>query len=141
MQQVIYDSMTGNTRKLAEAIANELGVKAVDVKAATLAPGDGVLFLGSGCYGGKPGNNMVKFIGANDLRGRRVALFSTSGGGLGMELKAMEEALKGKGATVIGSYQCKGKVLMTLNLFNWGHPDAAEVAAARKFAREMAGLK
>lgn len=141
MQQVIYESMTGNTRKLAAAMAGELGVKAADAKSATLEPGDGVLFLGSGCYGGTPGKSIVKFIEGNDFRGRRVALFGTSGGGLGMETKAMEEALKGKGAGVIGSFYCKGKVLLALNLINIGHPNAADLGAARKFARRMASLQ
>lgn len=141
MIQILYDSMSGNTRKLADAMAEELGVKAADAKSATLEQGDGVLFLGSGCYGGVPGKNMVKFIETHDFRGKRVALFGTSGGGTGMETKAMEKALRGKGASVLGSFNCKGKVLPALNLINLGRPDAADLAAARKFAKEMAGLK
>lgn len=133
--QIIYDSMGGNTRKLADAMAEELGTKAVAVKSASVDPGAEVLFLGSGCYAGKPGKNMLKFIEAHDFRGRRVALFGTSGGGKGLEVKAMEESLKGKGATVVGGYYCYGQSLM----FNRGHPDAAEIGAARKFAGEMAG--
>jgi flavodoxin len=136
MPQVLYYSRGGNTRKVAAAIAGELGVKAADVKDATLAPGTDVIFLGSGCYGGKPGTDLLKFIEANDFRGRQVALFGTSGGGIGNEVKAMAEALKGKGASVRGSYYCKGRFLV----FSMGHPAAAEIDAARKFAREMAKL-
>jgi flavodoxin I len=139
MQQVIYDSMTGNTRKLAEAMAGEMGVKAVDAKAASIDRDPGVLFLGSGCYGGKPGKNMEKFIETNDLTGRKVALFGTSGGGLGMEVKSMEEALKRKGAIVLGSYYCRGKVMPALYLINMSRPNAADIDSARKFAREMSG--
>ncbi|RXE56253.1 flavodoxin [Methanoculleus taiwanensis] len=138
MHQVLYDSRGGNTKKVADAIAGELGVTAVDVKAASLGPGDGVLFLGSGCYGGKPGEAMVKFIEANDLRGRRVALFGTSGGGAGNEVKGMEAAVKGKGAEVIGRYFCKGQMAL---FFSRGHPNPADIDAARTFAREMAGLE
>ena len=118
-------------------MAGELGVKATDVRAASVDPGADILFLGSGCYGGKPGKNMMKFIETQDLRGRHVALFGTSGGGGGLEVKAMAEALNGKGAIVIGSYYCAGKFL----LFSRGHPDAADISAARKFAREMSGLQ
>jgi len=138
MPQIIYESISGNTRKLADAMAGELGIKAVDVRAATIDPGAGVLFLGSGCYGREPGKNMSKLIETNKFQGRKVALFGTSGGGLGMEVKAMAEALKGKGAIVIGSYQCLGKVLPALNLINRGHPNNVDIEAARKFAREMA---
>jgi flavodoxin I len=136
MHQVLYDSKGGNTRKVADAIAGELGIAATDIKTASLGPADGVLFLGSGCYGGRPGENMAKFIEANDFRERRVALFGTSGGGAGNEVTAMETAVKEKGAEVIGRYFCRGQMAL---LFSRGHPDPADIDAARKFAREMAG--
>lgn len=135
--QVLFYSRGGNTRKLANAIAEELGVKATGVKAASVDPGAGIIFLGSGCYGGKPGEDMMKFIGANDFSGRKVALFGTSGGGQGKEVQAMEEALKQKGADVLGRYCSKGKFLV---LVSRGHPDKEDLAGARKFARETAKL-
>ena len=138
MHQVIYDSRGGNTRKLAAAMAEALGVKAVDVRAVSLDPGAGILFLGSGCYGGKPGKDMLNFIETHDFRGRPIALFGTSGGGQGLEVEAMAEALKGKGATVKGNYYCGGQFLLFVSR---GHPDAADLDAARKFAREMARLQ
>lgn len=138
MLQIIYDSRGGNTRKLADVMAKELGTKAEDAKTASLSPDSGVLFLGSGCYGGKPGQNIMNLVETHDLRGRRVALFGTSGGGLGNEVKAMAEALKGRGATVVGEYFCGGQFLLFVSR---GHPNAADLDAARKFAREMAGLQ
>jgi flavodoxin len=137
MHQVIYDSRGGNTKKVADAIAQELGVSAMDVKTASLVSDDGVVFLGSGCYGGNPGENMTRFIEANDFRGRRVALFGTSGGGAGKEVEVMEAALKEKGADIMGSYFCKGQMAL---LFSRGHPNPADINAAREFARRMAGL-
>lgn len=134
MHQVLYYSRGGNTRKVADAIAGELGVKAAVVKGATLSPGPGVAFLGSGCYGGKPGADLLKFIEANDFRGRQVAVFGTSGGGTGNEVKVMAEALKGKGASVRGSYYCAGKAWL---LFSRGHPDAKDLEGAKQFARDM----
>jgi flavodoxin len=139
MDQVVYYSMGGNTKKLADAIAEELNVSAESVKTSTLKEGPGIVFLGTGCYGGKPGLGMSRFIDSNNFKGRKVALFGTSGGGLGLELKAIVEALKEKGASVIGSYDCKGKVLLTFNLYNRGHPDTADLEGARKFARAMSG--
>jgi flavodoxin I len=74
---VLVDSRGGNTRKVADAIAGELGITAMDV--ATMPQNDAqLLFLGSGTYGGKPGEAMLKFIGSGTLTGRRVALFGTS---------------------------------------------------------------
>ena len=133
MHQVLYYSKGGHTRKVAEAIAGAVGAKATEVSGASIDPKADVIFLGSGCYGGKPGPDMARFIESTDFRGRAVAVFGTSGGGIGNEAKAMAEALKGKGANVRGSYYCKGKFL----LWSRGHPDAADLEAAGEFAREM----
>ncbi len=137
MVSVIYYSMTGNTKKLASAIADELGVKALNVKDVAAVPQDGILFIGSGSYGSKPGEDMARFIASNDFKGRKVALFGTSGSGNGNEVRAMADALKQKGAAVLGSYHSKGRAFVVVNI---GHPNKGETAAARKFAAEMAKL-
>ena len=64
---------------------------------------------------------------------RQVALFGTSGAGIGDEVKVMEELLKPTGAVIRGGFYCKGRTL----LFNRGHPSGEELAGAREFAREM----
>jgi flavodoxin I len=137
MYQVLYYSIGGNTKKLADAIAKELKASAEDVRISTLNSGAAIVFLGTGCYGGKPGRDISKFIASGDFQGRKVALFGTSGGGTGQEVQVMAGALKGKGANVIGSYHCQGQTFL---LINRGHPNAADIAAARNFAREMSSL-
>lgn len=119
---------------MAKAIASELRVESEEVTGARLDDGEGVLFLGSGCYGGAPGPRMMELIERSDLSGRRVALFGTSGDGKGMALGRMEEALKGKGAIVLGKYSCRGR---TFFLINRGHPDEEDLKGAREFARRM----
>ena len=56
MFEVIYYSMTGNTKKVAEAIAAELDVSAEDVRTKGRLAKDSFLFLGSGRYFPLPGN-------------------------------------------------------------------------------------
>ncbi len=132
---VIVYSRGGNTRKLADAIAEELGVKAVDVKAAT--PGDAkVLFLGSGTYGGRPGNEMMDFINSNNFTGLKVAIFYTSANPHGNQklVDAMTGALKSKGATIQGIFHCPGKFLLFMNR---GRPNKEDLDNAKKFAKEM----
>ena len=133
---VIVFSRGGNTRKIADAIAAELGVPVQDTNA-PLPDGARLVFLGSGTYGGKPGEPMAKFIESGNFSGCRIALFGTSGGPEGAKhmMGEMREALLGKGATVIGDFSCRGKFLFT----NRGHPNDEDLANARKFAREMAG--
>jgi flavodoxin len=137
MSHVLYYSMTGNTKKMALAIAEELGIGATNAKSAPRVPDDGLLFIGSGCYGDRPGEDMAKFIANNDFTGRKVALFGTSGAGAGKEVQAMAEALKQKGAIVLGSYHTKGKAFVVANI---GRPGKEDLEGARNFAREMARL-
>ena len=130
--QVIYFSKTGHTKKVAETIASELGVKAEDVKDAELNE-DALVFLGSGCYGGKPAEIMTKFIEDNNFKSRNVALFGTSASGEGMEVKEMENILNTKEACIKGKFFCKGKFLFT----NRGRPSDEDLDEAKKFAELM----
>ena len=134
MVEVVYCSMTGNTRKVAEAIAAELDVKAENVKAKEWLTKGSFVFLGSGCYASNPGKELQKFIARNDFKGREVALFGTSAGGRGDEVRVMEELLKSKGVLMKGSFYCKGRFFF---FFSRGHPSAEELAKAREFAKEM----
>jgi len=131
---VLVDSRGGNTKKVAEAIAGELGVSVGDIRGPVPA-GTGVLFLGSGVYGGKPGKALARFIDSGDFAGMKVALFATSGAARSAEtmLAKVADELKGKGATVLGTYHCRGKFLFS----NRGHPDKGDLERAGKFAREV----
>ena len=137
MFEVVYYSMCGSTKKIAEAIAGELGVKAEDVKMKKEPTRDSFLFLGSGCYARKPWRKVQDFIARNDFKGRNVALFGVSASGEGDEVTAMEKSLKLKGAIIKGIFYCKGRAFLFLNR---GHPSNEELANARKFASEMKQL-
>jgi flavodoxin I len=131
---VLVDSRGGNTRKVADAIAEELGIKANDVTT-SITDDAKILFLGSGTYGGKPGEAMMKFIGSGNFLERKVAIFGTSGSLAGAQkmIGVMTDILKQKGATILGSYHCRGKTF----LVNWGHPNKEDLDNAKKFAKEM----
>ena len=131
---VLVESRGGNTRKVADAIAEELGTNAGDV-GATPDGGTGILFLGSGTYGGNPGQAMMQFIESTDFTGRKVALFGTSSSVAGSQkmIDVMAGALAAKGAVVLGNFQCRGKFLFT----NRSHPSPEDLENAKKFARDM----
>ncbi len=133
MFDVIYYSRGGNTEKVATAIAAELGVPPQNVKNVKELPKDSLIFLGSGCYGGRPASEMLKFIEKNDLKGRRVALFGTSASGEGKEIDVMEKMLRGKECKVLGKFCCTGKFLFS----NKGHPSEEELDKSRYFAQRM----
>lgn len=130
--QVIYFSRKKNTKKIAEAISEELKVKTENVKNAKLDK-DSFVFLGTGNYGGKPGKKMTDFIKNNNFKNRKVALFGTSGGGEGNEVLEMEKQLKEKNAKIIGKYFCKGQFF----LFSRGKPDKKDITDAKEFAKDM----
>ena len=79
------------------------------------------------------GRGFKKFINGNDFDGRKVALFGTSGGGKGDEVKALEKMTTAKGAKVMGKFYCKGKFLF----FSRKHPTAEDLENAKNFAGEM----
>ena len=133
MYEVVYLSKGGNTRKLAETIAAELGVSAEDVKVKDKLAKDSFALLGSGCYFPMPGRGFKKFINSNDFDGRKVALFGTSGGGKGDEVKALEKMVTAKGAKVMSKFYCKGKFLF----FSRKHPTPEDLENAKKFASEL----
>jgi flavodoxin I len=136
MDQVIYYSRSGNTKQLADAIGEALGVKPVEVGTARLDPAAKVVFLGSGRYGGMPGQEMVKFIEANDFKGRKVAFFGTywlAGLNKRRETETTTKALEKKGAIVLDSYRCPGKFIV----FNHSRPNASDLEGAKEFAGKM----
>lgn len=132
--EVVYYSLTGNTKKVAEAIASELGVAAEDVKTKDRLAEESVVFLGAGLYGPLRGYGFKRFIERNSFRGRKVALFGTSGGGKGIEVGALEEAVAAKGAEVAGRFSCRGRFLFLIR----EHPTSSDLDKARQFAREVA---
>ena len=135
MFEVIYYSLTGKTKRVADAIATELDVVAENVNTKDKLAEDSIVFLGAGLYGPLRGWGLRRFIDRNSFDGRKVALFGTSGEGKGKEVGALEEAVAAKGAEMAGSFFCKGEFLF---LVNRTHPTSKDLGNARTFAREMA---
>ena len=132
--EVVYYSLTGNTKKVAEAIATELGVAAEDVKTKNELAEDSLVFMGAGLYGPLRGWGFKRFIDRSKFQGRKVALFGTSGEGKGKELGALEEAVAAKGAEVAGSFFCRGRFLFLKR----DHPTSKDLDKAKGFARRIA---
>jgi len=82
---VIYDSVSGNTRKVAEAIAGSIeGCQATAISIEEANPSDlsdvKLLIVGSASHGLKPSQSIMKFIESipqNGLDGINVAAFDT----------------------------------------------------------------
>jgi len=133
MFEVVYYSRGGNTKKVAEAIADELWTTAKNIQDVDTLPDDSFIFLGSGCYGSVLVKEIADFIERNRLAGRKMALFTTSAFGWGKEFSIMEKRILVKGVNIVGHFNCFGQLLSMKK----GHPDAEELEEARKFARTM----
>lgn len=133
MFEVVYYSMGGNTRKVAEVIADELWTTAKNIKSVDNLSEDAFIFLGTGCYGAVLPKDISEFIERNQLSGKRIALFTTSAFGLGKEIALMEKQILDKGVKIAGHFNCYGQFLAVKR----GHPDQEDLEKARVFARSM----
>ncbi len=79
--KLVYQSLTGNTKKLAEAIALTLNIQAKSIEENTFSsnPTD-LLFIGGGVYFGKINKKLLSFI--NNLNSeivKHAVVFATCG--------------------------------------------------------------
>lgn len=139
---VVYHSETGNTAKVAAAMAGALGVEALPLDRASGLGHVDALFLGAAVYAtqGHGVHPAVKAYIAGLEPGEvgRVVLFSTgfSQGGRSLAVGTMRGLLAARGVGVeADSFFCKGRFA----LFQLGHPNADELKAAADFARAAAG--
>lgn len=141
MYEVIYFSRSGNTKKLASVIADELNVKARHIRLVESVSADTDIFLGSGLYFMRPAKLIREFIRNNSLQGRKIVIFGTSTAGVGIETIWMERFLKRRGAIITGKYYCPGRFFLRIagkHLFiRKGRPSYIDLQKAREFARSI----
>jgi flavodoxin len=132
---VVYFSRGGKTKKVAEAIAQELGCPAIDIKQETPDPsGVDMLIIGSGNYVGRTDDRLLTFINnLNPSPDKKAAVFATSGGPDPKVISILQQALEAKGYNVVSSFKCRGKFLFT----NRGRPNEEDLKNAKAFAREL----
>jgi flavodoxin len=132
---VVYFSRGGKTEKVAEAIAQELGCEAVDLKKETPdVSGVDLLFVGSGNYGGAPHETLQGFLDSlQPSSNSKAAVFATSGGPDPKCISVIKEALEAKGYKVVSSFDCRGQFLFA----NRGHPNETDLKNAKEFASEL----
>ena len=130
-----YDSKTGNTKKLAEAIGQALGVPALTVDQPLSEHAD-LLFLGSSVYAAGASAEVKQFI-ANMEPGQadRVACFSTAAL-LPSTYGQVSRLLRKRGIPVDSrEFHCRGQ----FQRMHRGRPDGADLEHVRQFAKELAG--
>lgn len=129
---VRYYSRTGNTEKLAKAIAEELGVTAENLSAPLSEKVD-ILFLGSAVYAAGVDKQVKQFIKDNKENIGIIYNFSTAAA-LSSTYKQVKKVATENGVVLAEKeFHCRGKFAFMHN----GRPNDEDLQNAKKFAREV----
>lgn len=130
--QVCYHTRTGHGEKIADAIAERLGVVARSVSEPLPERAD-VVFLVCAPYAGKPDRSVLEFLDANArLIGTLVCVQSSVAGT--SVFKAVSERAESLGIRVWPEHlDVRGQFLA----FAKGHPDQVDLTRAADFAQEQ----
>ena len=129
---VRYFTRSGNTKKLALAIAEAAGVEAKEVSVPLTEQTD-ILFLGSSVYAAGVDDAVKKFLAENHDRIGTIYNFSTAAiisSTYGQIKKlAAEHGIK----VADEEYHCRG----SFTVMHKGHPDEADIQQAAAFAKRV----
>lgn len=129
---VRYYTRSGNTKKLAEAIAKAAGVEAASTDKPLMEDVD-VLFLGSSVYAYGVDESVKRFIEGIQVKVGKVVNFSTAAF-VKSTYKQVGKLLKAKNIPQAEEeFYCKG----SFGPMHKGKPDKKDCEAAAAFAKEM----
>lgn len=129
---VRYYTKTGNTKKLADAIAAATGAEAVKVTFPLEEDVD-VLFLGSSVYAAGVDSAVKDFISGIKMNVGQVVNFSTAAL-LPSTYKQVKKLVEAKGIAMSDKeFHCRG----AFQFMHKGKPDAADCDEAAKFAASI----
>ena len=136
-----YSCHHGNTRKVAQAMAEEGGAALVDLSTqpeAALEEYDLIGFA-SGIYAFSFHPSVVKLARERLPRGKRVFCVYTYGGAKGMGAKEIARVAQEKDCALLGEFGCRGyNTFGPFRLFGGtgkGKPDEGDLQRARAFIR------
>lgn len=132
---VRYYTRTGNTKKLANAIASIAGVEAQSIFVPFTEDAD-ILFLGSSLYAAGVDEGVKTFIRNIDRkRVKRVVSFS-SAAFMTSTYPQIVKLFETKGIPLDPQeFHCRGQ----FQFLHRGHPDADDIIAVKLFARKILG--
>lgn len=130
---VVYYTKSGNTKKLADVIGEELNCAVASVETPITETVE-LLFLGTAVYKFGIDKKVVEYINSLDAsKIGAVAIFATSASSEAAYGK-MAGLLKAKGIKVLDkNFFCRSKFLMV----NKDRPNADDFSNIKKFAREI----
>lgn len=141
---IVESKHCGNTRKVAEAMAQEVpGTVVTDTKGVNnycLHDFDLVGF-GSGIYAGNFDKRILRLVNSLSDNPAKAFVFSTSGGGDTSYNQKLIKLLEAKNKTVVGDFTCKGLdkffILRLTGGVNKGCPTDEDLQNAGKFLQKL----
>lgn len=141
---IIYSSIHhGNTKKIAEVMAQELGAELLNIndkKPVSIDQYD-LIGFGSGIYYGKFHSKLYELIEQLNLNGKNVFIFYTSGLKNKKFSESLYKLLISKEAVVKDTFSCKGYdtfgPLKIIGGISKGHPNEKDLENAKKFAKNL----
>ncbi|MBQ6312074.1 MAG: flavodoxin [Lachnospiraceae bacterium] len=130
---VRYYTQTGNTKKLAEAVAGALGVEALPITEPVKEPVD-VLFLGNSYYAFTIAPQVKAFI--QKLDKEKVGMIANFGSAamMGSTFKKVAAEAKRVGIPMVNKeFHCRGE----FKGLHKGRPNEQDLANAAEFARQF----
>src|SRR5680860_419541 len=145
---LVYYSQTGNTVKVAEAIAEGLdagGYRPQLIPLHRAVPEDALdcdLFgVGAPAHASRPGTPILAYLGGLPLLPEHFAfVFATTGGAPGRTLPDLAAPLRERGARVLGGFKARGEIAHPAPSLNGrfrGRPDREDLARAHAFGRTL----
>ena len=140
---VIYYSKTGNTAKIATAIAEGIGAKLREVEELIDLKEFNLICIGTPVYSFAPAKKIKNFLKKlPSLKGKKVAGFCTFHWiGAKFTINYIRKIVEKKGAQFIGEFSCKGesKIIGNLGPKIWlkGRPNKNDLWRAKEFGEKL----
>ena len=142
---IIYFSQTGNTRKIAKAMAGVFKGAGHDTRTIGFTKiqlsdftGADLIGVGAPCFESQAPSHVREYLwDLPDLTGKKAFVFSTSGGAPGKVLYDLAKPLMKKGADVIGGFLSRGTCFYPVPCLKGRfpvRPDARDLEKAEEFA-------
>lgn len=129
---VIYYSKLGHSKKIADAISQELNVSSQDVRKNPQLDDLDELYIVSGIYGGKSAPVLLEYLKTLDHQHVKVAHLLTSSAGKTTRASEVRAVLTDRGIPVgKEEFTCQGAILFV----GIGHPNKADIENAIRFVR------
>ena len=146
--RLIYFSQTGNTRKVAKAMAevfNSEGHSAQTISYRKANHADFIeaelIGVGAPCFESQAPSVVREYLWSLPILDQKKAfVFSTSGGGPGKVLYDLAKPLMKKGAEVVGGFLCRGALFYPVPCLVGRFPDRPneqDLSKAKEFARNL----